>query len=295
MHSDSLSPFSLSSNYKLRWLTSAVEKILGLKVLDTYYREKPELPNCQAFIRHSLEVMGVEYSVCSGSLESIPETGSAIIVANHPFGGIEGIVLAELLLGIRNDVKIMANNFLLKIPELKELLIGVNVFASNDSTRKNLSPVKEALNHVKNGGLLMVFPAGEVSSSKYPGAPVIDKEWNRVIGMMVRKTHSSVTSIYIEGCNSHLFNIAGMIHPRIRTLMLAREMLKKQNTEIKFHIGKKIAFNEMKEMQSDKVITQYIRLNTDLMANKYKITQQTPGYEFKSISLLFLKTHYFIT
>lgn len=274
MQSESLSPFNIPTNDKLRWLAAAGEKVLGLNILDTYYREKPELLNCQEFIRHSLEVMGVNYSVCSGALESIPETGSSVVVANHPFGGIEGIVLAELLLGVRSDVKIMANNFLLRIPELKELLIGVDVFDSSGAAKRNITPIKQAVSHVKNGGLLMVFPAGEVSSSKFPGSPVIDKEWNRVIGMLVRKTQSSVTSIYIEGCNSRLFNIAGMIHPRIRTLMLAREMLKKQNTEIKFHIGKQIAFTEMRAMNSDRLITQYIRLNTDLMANRYKNKQK---------------------
>lgn len=270
MQPESLSPFNLPSKSNLRWLASAGESMLGLKKLDTYYRQKHEDLDTNQFIRYTLETLGINYSVISGSLDNIPNQGPAIVVANHPFGAIEGVILAELLLSLRDDVKILANYFLQRIPEIKDLFIGVDVFETNNSARNNMTPVKQAISHVKNGGLLLMFPAGEVSSINLRNAQITDKEWNRIIGMMVRKTQAKVTPIYIEGRNSNLFHFAGILHPRLRTLMLVREMLKKQNQTVNLHIGNTISPSELKGLETDSAITQYLRLNTYLMANCYK-------------------------
>ena len=270
MQPESLSPFNLPSHGKLRWLASAGESMLGLDVLDHYYRQKTEDLDTNQFIRYTLETLGINYTVVSGSLDNIPASGPAIVVANHPFGAIEGVILAELLLRLRSDVKVLANYFLQRIPELRDLFIGVDVFEGDTAIRSNIAPVKQAINHVRNGGLLLMFPAGEVSSFRLPSTQITDKEWNRIIGMMVRKTRAQVTPVYIEGGNSKLFHFAGMIHTRFRTLMLVREMLKKQDQTINLHIGNTITQGELNGLDNDAAITQYLRLNTYLMADRCK-------------------------
>ena len=270
MQLESLSPFNIPSKNNLRWLASAGESMLGLKKLNNYYRQKSDDLDTNQFIRYTLETLNINYSVIGGSLEDIPKEGPTIIVANHPFGAIEGVILAELLLQVRSDVKILANYFLQRIPELKDLFIGVDVFDKTQSTKNNMAPIKHAIKHIKQGGLLLMFPAGEVSSMHLSSAQITDKKWNRIIGMMVRKTKASVTPIYIEGRNSNLFHFAGIFHPRFRTLMLAREMLNKQNQTIDLHIGNTISSSELRGLDTDTAITQYLRLNTYLMANCYK-------------------------
>ncbi|VAW62198.1 Putative hemolysin [hydrothermal vent metagenome] len=279
-------PFQLPMPSRYRWLASAGERLLGLNQLDSYYQQRQKNMNSRDFLRYTLNRLGVDYTISSGSYDSIPRQGPCVIVANHPFGAIEGVMLAELLLKHRSDVKVLANEFLHRINEIAELFIGVDVFENASSTQKNARGIKQAVKHLKNDGLLLVFPAGEVSSLQLKNRKITDRKWNRIIAMMIRKTGASTTPVYIEGNNSKLFHLAGLLHPRMRTLMLVREMLNKRKQKIKLHIGQNIAFTELKSLSCDEAITNYLRMNTYLLAsqvqNLYAI-KKSPPHEMKSI------------
>ena len=268
MNQSSVSPFIFPVKNNLRWLASAGEHLFGLRQLNHYYHQRRMGMNSREFLRYTLETLGVDYQVVSGSLERIPQQGPVIVVANHPFGAIEGVVLAELLLQQRDDVRIMANEYLQRIEEISELFIGVDVFGSEKAARGNVQGLKAAINHLKNDGLLLVFPAGEVSSISLNQKRVTDREWNRMIGMMIRKTQATSVPIYIDGNNSGFFHFAGLIHPRFRTLLLAREMLNKRHKIMQLHIGESIAYSEIRSLASDRAITDYLRLNTYLLAGQ---------------------------
>ena len=263
-------PFQIPAPTQMRWLANAGECLLGLNQLDSYYRDRQQGMSSQDFLRYTLNKLGVDYSIASGSKENIPLQGPTIVVANHPFGAIEGVMLAELLLSHRSDVKVLANEYLHRIDEIAELFIGVDVFESASSTLSNIHGIKQAIKHLKSGGLLLVFPAGEVSSLQIKQAKITDKQWNRIIGILVRKTSASTTPIYIEGKNSRLFHMAGFLHPRLRTLLLVREMLNKRHQKINLHIGQNISYSELKDLSSDEAITYYLRMNTYLLAGQVK-------------------------
>ncbi len=263
-------PFQIPTSPQFRWLAQAGECLLGLNQLDTYYRQRQRDMTSQEFLRYTLNKLGVNYSIASGSYDDIPQQGPCIVVANHPFGAIEGVMLAELLLKHRADVKVLANEYLHRIDELAELFIGVDVFETSSSMHSNIHGIKQALHHLKNDGLLLVFPAGEVSSIQIKQRQITDKKWNRIIAMMARKTRASTTPVYIEGQNSKLFHLAGLLSPRLRTLMLVREMLNKRQQKIKLHIGQNIPYAELKALSSDEAITHYLRMNTYLLAGQIK-------------------------
>lgn len=263
-------PFQIPAPTQMRWLASAGERLLGLNQLDLYYRERQQDMSSQDFLRYTLNKLGIDYNIASGSKDNIPLEGPSIVVANHPFGAIEGVMLAELLLSHRSDVKVLANEYLHRIDEISELFIGVDVFESASSTHSNIHGIKQAIKHLKSGGLLLVFPAGEVSSLQIKLAKITDKQWNRIIALLVRKTSASTTPIYIEGQNSRLFHMAGILHPRLRTLLLVREMLNKRQQKINLHIGQNIAYSELKDLSSDEAITYYLRMNTYLLASQVK-------------------------
>lgn len=258
-------PFQISVPSHLRWLAYAGECMLGLSQLDSYYRQRQDDMSSREFLRFTLSKLGIDYCVASGSIDEIPEHGPTIVVANHPFGAIEGVMLAELLLKRRSDVKILANEYLHRINELSELFIGVDVFENVSSTLSNMHGVKKAVQHLKSDGLLLVFPAGEVSSIQLKQRQITDRKWNRIIGMLVRKTGASTTPIYIEGKNSQWFYLAGLLNPKLRTMLLAREMLNKREQTIKLHIGQTIPYAELKTLSSDEAMTDYLRLNTYLL------------------------------
>jgi putative hemolysin len=278
------SPFQIKPNQKFKWVSSLAEHALGLKKLDHYYQQRQDNLGTLDFLRYSLRTLNIESTIASGNLDTVPQQGAVIIVSNHPFGAIEGIALAELLLQRRPDVKILANQFLQRVPELADLFIGVDVFAKSNTSSTNTQGIKQAVRHLNNQGLLLVFPAGEVSAWHLNHKQVTDKTWHRLIGMMVRKTGAASLPVYIEGHNSALFHTAGLLHPRLRTLLLARELLNKRNKTIKLHIGDIISSNEMKSLASDEAITHYLRLNTYLLARRADKQQ-------KSLNILPEKSH----
>ena len=268
MNHQTATPFQLPVNKNMRWLASAGEHLLGLRALEAFYRQRRGGMSSREFLRYTLETLDVDYSVVSGSIDSIPDTGPVVVVANHPFGAIEGVVLAELLMQRRADVQILANQYLHRIDELSGLFIGVDVFRGSSSARINISGLKQAVRHLEHNGVLLVFPAGEVSSLQLGQKQVTDREWNRIVGMMLRKTGACSVPVYIEGANGPLFQIAGLIHPRFRTLLLAREMLKMRHKSLKLHIGESVDKSELKSLPSDSAIANYLRLNTYLLAGQ---------------------------
>ncbi|MFW2374331.1 MAG: lysophospholipid acyltransferase family protein [Gammaproteobacteria bacterium] len=268
MSFNNVTPFQIPVPASLRWMASAGERLLGLNTLDDYYHRRQPGMSSKAFLSFILESLDISYHVTTGNLSSMPEHGPVVVVANHPFGAIEGVVIAQLLLNIRSDVKILANQYLHRIQELSDLFIGVDVFDNEYANKSNFSGVRKSIGHLKQGGVLLVFPAGEVSSLRLGQKGITDREWNRIIGMMIRKTQAKTLPVYIDGSNSKIFHMAGMIHPRFRTMLLAREVLNKRNKKLSLHVGEIINSSELKKLGSDEAITQYMRLNTYLLASR---------------------------
>ncbi|MDE1464890.1 lysophospholipid acyltransferase family protein [Spartinivicinus poritis] len=273
-----VTPFQLPKLTRLGIVEGVLERLSGLRYLDTLYqRRHQQLQSSDpaAFAGYTLDALGVDYSVVEGQIENIPYQGAGIVVANHPFGAIEGVILAHLLLRYRPDVKIMANHWLQQIPELADAFIGVDVFATADSQRRNRKGLKAALDWVRQGGLLMIFPAGEVSTFNFREQQVVDRPWNRLVATIMRRTQAPVTPIYISGKNSWLFHAAGMINANLRTGLLVREMINKKNRTIELHIGQQIPFKEVTALDSDQALTEYLRMNTYLLAHTHARATQT--------------------
>lgn len=132
------SPFRLPRHTRFGLIESATEKFIGLNILERLYEpEYRHRYSGKVFLKRVLEIFNVSYEVARGSISSIPDSGPSIIVANHPFGGIEGVALAGLLLQRRNDVKVLTNELLCRIPEFKDVLIGVDVLSKQAKAKAN--------------------------------------------------------------------------------------------------------------------------------------------------------------
>lgn len=259
------SPFRLPKKTPFRFAESIAEWATGLSKLERFYAQRPAGCDTQAFIRFTLEVLGIDYDVSHGTKGGIPASGATVIVANHPLGCVEGVILAELLLTIRQDVKILANQYLKTVPELDELFIGVDVFAGHSAQRANLKALRQAHQHLANNGLILLFPAGEVSQLVDSKAQRLeDKEWSRSVSSLIRKSGATTVPVFINGQNSKRFYLAGKVHPLLRTLMLGRELLNKSTQTIKIAIGSAIQYREVKGL-TDVQMTNYLRLNTYLL------------------------------
>ncbi|WP_188047956.1 lysophospholipid acyltransferase family protein [Vibrio vulnificus] len=261
------SPFRLPRKTPFGIGESVVEWATGLVTLDSLYKQGALPEDGFEFMHEALARIGTQYQVDHGSLENIPAEGSVLIVANHPFGGIEGVILASLISKVRKDVKVLANELLKRIPELDELLIGVDVFGGEKAKRTNRQAIKEANHHLKEGGVLIIFPAGEVSSWQASENKITDKAWSKSVAKFVKHAEATTVPIFINGMNSKLFYQAGRIHPLLRTAMLGRELLNKSGETISVSVGNPIPYSEIKGFDNEEDITQYFRLNTYLMGS----------------------------
>lgn len=273
------SPFRLPRKTPFGIGEHVAEWMTGLSQLDKFYAQRPANCDTQTFLRFTLDVLGIEYRIIKGSLDNVPKIGPTVVVANHPLGCVEGVILAELLLMRRDDVKILANQYLKTVPELDRLFIGVDVFEGQNAVKANIKALRDANKHLTQGGLLLVFPAGEVSQfvdKKHK--QLEDKEWSRSVSALIRKHKAVSLPIFIDGQNSQRFYMAGKIHPLLRTLMLGRELLNKKQQLIPITIGQPIQYKEVMNL-SDEQQVNYLRLNTYLLrdaANSQSQKQTTP-------------------
>lgn len=259
-----------------RPVEALLERIFALKKLDKLYSSLAPSRDEQAFLQQLFETFNINYQVAEEELARIPKTGPLVIVANHPFGAIEGIIMAAMLRQVRPDVKIMANFVLKRIPEVRDLFVAVNPFGGKGATRSNAAPMKEALQWLKQGGLLVVFPAGEVSHLK-PFKGVEDSPWSRSIGRLIQLAEAPVQPVYFHGANSLLFQIAGLMHPLLRTAMLPRELINKANTTIPIRIGTVQHWGRLKEIKSDQALIDYLRMRTYMLRNSAAKGQLVPA------------------
>ncbi len=224
-----------------------------------------------------LAEMKVKLEVQPSDLDRIPTKGPLVAVANHPFGVLDGAALAVLLLHARPDVKILTNSLLEGVPELHEHCIFVDPFHAPTSTDKNIKPLKQALDWLRQGGALAVFPAGEVSQWNVRQAQVTDPVWNTVAARLIRKTQASALPVYFHGRNSVTFQLLGMINPKLRTLFLLQEFLQQRDKNVRVRIGKAIPSELMANLESDEEATEYLRLRTYLLSYRGKKPVSLPA------------------
>jgi len=244
-----------------------LEKILCLPTLKSLYSEISGRDDSD-FLTDVLNLLSINVDVTDEDLARIPATGPAVVVANHPFGAIEGVILLQALRRVRPDVKVMANSLLNMVPEMREHLIAVDPFGRSDSAKKNIGPLKEAIRWARGGGLLAVFPAGEVSSLQIRKRTVTDPAWSPTVGRIIRIAKAPVVPVYFDGHNGPLFQLLGLLHPRLRTVMLPREMLNKQRRTVRLDIGRAVPAQKIARFENDEHLTDYLRLRTYLLKHK---------------------------
>ncbi len=270
------SVFSLASPFRdpmrqtlFKMFSGSLERMLMLDQLNRIYESIGALPLDHGdFLARAMRVLNVNYRVSDEDRARIPATGPVVVVANHPFGGIEGIVLLRLLRQVRPDAKVMANYILGRMPEMDEFSIYVNPFGGTNAARANIQPLKECLRWVRQGHLLLVFPSGEVSHLRLNRREVADPEWSPTIAGIIRRTGAPALPVFIEGRNSAFFQMLGLLHARFRTALLPRELINKQGTSLRFRIGTPIPHERLAKIAGDREMMSFLRLRTYIQMSR---------------------------
>jgi len=208
-----------------------------------------------------IKYLNVTIDFDENDLKKLPANGSFITVSNHPYGGIDGILLIKLLSMARSDHKVIANFLLKKVEPISEFFLAVNPFENNPGASSSIGGLKTALDHLNNGGVLSFFPAGEVSTT-YTSKVITDREWLFSALRFIKKAHVPIVPIYFHGSNSRLFHLLGQIHPSLRTAKLPSELLNKKDQTIKIRIGSPISVKEQDKFTDIHQLGRYLRSKT---------------------------------
>ncbi len=250
-------------------MRGSIERLFLLDQLDHIYQCASRGADGNGdFLAAVMQHMRISYDVSPEDRQRICGGGPVVVVANHPFGGIEGIVLLRLLQEIRPDVKMMANYLLSRMPELGPHSFFVDPFDLPRSPTSNVRPIKECIRWIRDGHMLMVFPSGTVSHLKLHEGVVADPKWSGTIARIIRMTEAPAQPVFVEGRNGALFQLMGLIHPRLRTAMLPRELINKQGTTLRFHIGSVVPFERLRQLQQDDEMMEYLRLRTYILMGR---------------------------
>ena len=254
-----------------------VESILGIPRLNEgYERLLQRNGNEEDFFSAVLRVHEMNYSLSGTPLEDIPRTGPLFVVSNHPFGGVDGVILGAILQKIRPDFKLIANALLCRIEGILPWLFPVNPFGGKKAACENRNAMRAALRHLEEGGCLATFPSGEVSHFHWRGAHVVDPAWKPHIARMVRKAGATVLPVFIHGKNSMLFQCLGALSARARTALLLREMADARGKQFHVHIGNPIPFAKLKGFKTDEAMTEFLRMGTYALQNGVKAPPPKP-------------------
>ncbi|MBX2984240.1 MAG: lysophospholipid acyltransferase family protein [Flavobacteriales bacterium] len=239
---------------------AVLAEVSGLNRLERFYNEITVLPG-EDFIAALFAHLDLRLEVDPVDLERVPKEGGVAIVANHPYGAIDGLAMLHVLRDRRPDLKVMANFMLQQLEPLRDRFIGVNPFEQL-TTRSSFQGMRQAHQHLAEGGALGVFPAGEVSSYRKELDAVADPRWKTPVIKLIRHAGVPVVPLWFDGSNSVLFQILGMMHPSLRTLQLPREMLRMHGRSVRLRIGKPLTEKELSQFASMDDLARFLRAKT---------------------------------
>ncbi|WP_316858451.1 lysophospholipid acyltransferase family protein [uncultured Cohaesibacter sp.] len=228
-----------------------------------------------------VERYGLTLDVIGGHLRNIPKDGPLILIANHPYGILDGLMMGHILSEIRGDFRILAHQVFRKADDLDRVILPISFDETKEAVRQNIETRKNALDYLSNGGAIGIFPGGTVSTAAKPFSQPMDPNWRGFTARMIGKSNATVVPLFFEGHTSRLFQIASHLHFTLRMGLLLKEFKKRVDTPVKVVIGDPIRRDTLDPLAKDsKAMMSYLRHATYSLSPKPLKTTEF-GYEFE--------------
>lgn len=202
----------------------------------------------------------VRYS--AEKLAAVPRKGPLVVVANHPFGVVDGLVVCHLISTVRADFKIVAMSTLWRVPEVREHILPINFAGTREAVAASARSRRATRALLAAGGCLIIFPAGAVSTARRVFGRAVDADWHPFAGRMIMDHEAAVLPIRFDGKNGLLFQLASHVSPTLRLSLLLQEAANRMGTAVDAHLGDLLPFEALRSFQHAKALVDHLRRET---------------------------------
>ncbi|UWQ93104.1 lysophospholipid acyltransferase family protein [Rhodobacteraceae bacterium M382] len=262
----------------IRLMENTTGRLRLIKRADGY---EQDVAAGQNFWSVMVERYGLSLDVIEGALSNIPTDKPVILIANHPYGILDGLMMGHILAEARGDFRILAHQVFRKAEDLNRVILPISFDETKDAVRRNLQTRREALEYLGQGGAIGIFPGGTVSTATNPFAHPMDPGWRGFTARMVAKSDAVVVPVFFDGHTSRLFQIASHLHSTLRMGLLIKEFRKRVDTPVRVVIGDPIGRDILDPMAKDtKAMMDFLRKATyELSPTPLKSYEY--GFEFE--------------
>lgn len=244
----------------IRTMENFTGRITLLRLIRKWERDENRHPD---FWTSVLNQMGIGLSTPQIEIDKIPKTGPLVIVSNHPHGLVDGIVMAHLISHVRDDYKILTRSLLCHVPRIEKYLLPVAFPHEENAARDNIKTRKLAIEHVKDGGCIALFPAGTVATAKTYFGEAKDPEWATFTAKMIRQTGAQVLPVYYPGQNSRAYQVANLLSVTLRQSLLLHEIKVALNKDQGPRVGELVDASVLESYEKDaKGLMKFLRDQT---------------------------------
>jgi putative hemolysin len=219
----------------IRVVENATGRLRLIRRADGYERE---VAQGRDFWQVMVDRYGLRLEVTGGSLDDIPREGPLVLIANHPYGILDGLMMGHILSRVRGDFRILAHRVFRKAEELDRIILPISFDETKEAVQLNLETRRVALDYLARGGAVGVFPGGTVSTAARPFGPPMDPGWRSFTAKMIAKSSATVVPMFFEGHNSRLFQLASHLHPTLRLALLIKEFRARVDEPVRVVVGK---------------------------------------------------------
>ncbi len=247
----------------------SIENMTGRRRLYRLYRDYPQrVPATYSFWRAAIHQLQLKLRYDAAALQAVPATGPVVIVANHPFGVVDGIVISFLISQVRSDFKVLTNSLLYRAPEAQPFLLPIDFSETKAALKTNLKSRSEARGILSRGGCIVAFPGGTVSTAPRAFGRAKDPDWKPFTARLIQDAKATVVPIYFAGQNSRLFQIASQFSQTLRLSLLFKEVINKMDREMPIEIGTPIPFDELAHLTNRHLLCAALRERTYQLAKQ---------------------------
>ena len=270
---------SRSGRAMIRTVENATGRLRLIRRADGYEREVAE---GRDFWDVMVERYGLSLHLVGGAIGNIPTDGPLIMVANHPYGILDGLMMGHILSLARGDFRILAHRVFRKAEDLDRIILPISFEGTKEALDLNLETRKTALRYLEDGGAIGVFPGGTVSTAPRPFGPPMDPGWRAFTARMIAKSGATVVPVFFDGANSRMFQIASHLHPTLRVALLIKEFRRRVDEPVRVVIGTPIPQHSIEAHKSDtKAMMDFLRQETYALSPK-PLRSLDYGFEFEA-------------